>query len=335
VTARRSGLPRQKVIIAEIAAEVHSGEYDIGEPSDGCYSEFVKPSSRGCAAIDVEVAGWLSDRPRGPLLFDTDQSWAIHAEPGGYSIVFRLAGSGAEYLQARADDLTTRVSVFVDAKPYAAGAAPRTLDPGSRVVLPTPYCYPLDQILLMHHLAERGSVIVHAAGVVAADGCLLVCGASGAGKTTLAREFMAAGAPGAILSDDRIIVREIGAVGFVAWGTPWPGEAGIARNECAPLDALLFLSREDEPGVSPGATSLSPLDVDGALRRLLPVVSCPWYDERRATAVLSTCERLVTGLPSYELRFRPGGDVVACLSEFAASLPEPGAPRPEGPASHV
>ena len=59
----------------------------------------------------------------------------------------------------------------------------------------------------MNHLAERGGVIVHAAGAVVQGGALVFLGASGAGKSTLSRMFLEAGLGAALLSDDRVILR--------------------------------------------------------------------------------------------------------------------------------
>ena len=171
-----------------------------------------------------------------------------------------------------------------------------------------PVHYPLDQLLLVNHLAPRQGAILHAASAVIDDMALVFAGVSGAGKSTLALSFVAAGLAGSLLSDDRVIVRaDSTRAGMVAWGTPWPGDAKIAHNVSAPIEALLILAKSDQ-------NEVVPLDPGAAMRRLMPAVSCPWYDKARGSQVLDTCARLVETLPCYELRFRPGEEVVALLA---------------------
>jgi hypothetical protein len=183
--------------------------------------------------------------------------------------------------------------------------------------LASPFCYPLDETVLMNHLSSRGGVIVHSAGLemnVGGDEIGLVFpGASGAGKTTLSELLLEAGAGTGLLSDDRMILRT-GSDGSVrAWGTPWPGDAGIARNRSVPLRSLLFLIQAD-------ADEIVPLTSGEALRRLMPVVSCPWYDRERFPGVLDTCGNVVTNVPSHELRFTRSGAVAKVLAQHAATL---------------
>ena len=76
------------------------------------------------------------------------------------------------------------------------------------------------------------------------------------------------------------------------------------RNALAPLAAVLFLVKAE-------ANELVPLAAGAAMRRLLPVVSCPWYDAERLPGVLDTCARIVEGIPCYDLRFRPDAEAGA------------------------
>lgn len=259
----------------------------------------------------------------------------------GYRLSFFLIGSREPHTVVRADRDTTKVVVHLDERmlrvnPRTATGeeSPVSADP----VLPDPVRYPLDQLLLMNHLASRGGVIVHAAGAVIDGRGLVFPGVSGAGKSSLCRVLLEAGWGDSLLSDDRIILcsaadgdaGESGGAGeaggawtggartvaattaprsggrFDAWGTPWPGDAGIARNACAPLAALLFLVKAE-------VDEVVPLAPGAAMRRLMPVVSCPWYDGERAGLVLDTCARIVEATLCYDLRFRLGGGVVDLL----------------------
>lgn len=135
--------------------------------------------------------------------------------------------------------------------------------------------------------------------------------------------FMDAGLGESLLSDDRVVLRssrsenqatrsaprgqEIEREEIGVWGTPWPGDAEVARNASASLDAMLFLVKAE-------SNELRPLSPVAAARRLMPVASCPWYDPERLPGVLDTCSHVVENTPSYELLFRAESEVVEFLT---------------------
>ena len=167
-----------------------------------------------------------------------------------------------------------------------------------------PLLHPVDRVLSMGLLAHRGGFIVHACGWSANGKSVLFPGVSGAGKTTLCRQLMAAGR-GGILSDDRVILRA-GVKGFDAWGTPWPGDAKQARNESAPLAAVCFIEKSPDH-------RLTPIPPAEALRRLMEAASVPWFSPDLRDRVLPLAARLVETVPAFRLGFRPDPGVVACL----------------------
>jgi hypothetical protein len=171
--------------------------------------------------------------------------------------------------------------------------------------------YPVDQILFMYYLASRRGLLVHAAGLAADGRALIFPGVSGAGKSTLTRQFLARGWP-TLLSDDRIIVREMGG-SHVAFGTPWPGDAGVAVNASAPLAAILFPARGEE-------TRIRELSPQAALERLLPATSILWFESELLSSQLETCERLLRSVPAFELAWSPAAGVVDDVLEFMRRL---------------
>jgi hypothetical protein len=171
--------------------------------------------------------------------------------------------------------------------------------------------YPVNQLLLIYYLARRGGLLVHAAGLAADGRALIFPGVSGAGKSTLTRQFLARGRP-TLLSDDRIIVREMGG-GHLAFGTPWPGDAGVAVNASAPLAAILFPARGKE-------TRIRELSPQAALDRLLPATSILWFEPELLASQLETCERLLRAVPAFELAWSPEAGVVDDVVEFVRRL---------------
>jgi len=222
---------------------------------------------------------------------------------GGYRLSFHRE-DGPVHTVVRSDEETACVCIYMEPDPGFC--------PMQSGMCPNPVRYPLDQILLMNHLAPRDGLIVHAAGAVVGGCALVFPGLSGGGKSTLSRLFITAGLGDTLLSDDRVIMRVTQGLEeserVTAWGTPWPGDARVARNTGAPLAALLFLTKAQE-------NKVMPLDASSAMKRLMPVVSCPWYDRARSDQVLATCARVVESLPCFELHSRPEAHVVEMLTE--------------------
>lgn len=260
--------------------------------------------------IDISVVTTLCPVTESPVSFGAGDVWRVQVEPSGYVLSFYRIGEERPHTVARVDADTTRVTVHVDQEVL--------LGESCSMGLPNPVRYPLDQLLLMNHLASRGGVIAHAAGVIVDEQVLVFCGRSGAGKSTVSRLFLAAGLGEAVLSDDRVILRTASeGVGSVmdggqarvqVWGTPWPGDAGLARNLGAPLGGLFFLAQAAE-------TALTPLDAGAAMRRLVPVVSGPWYDREKGGQVMATCARLVEEFLCFDLHFRVHEEVVRLMTE--------------------
>ena len=114
------------------------------------------------------------------------------------------------------------------------------------------------------------------------------------------------------LSDDRIVVRKIGD-GVKAFGTPWPGEGGIAVNSSTDLAAMLFIIHGSD-------NRMRALEPGAALERLFQVASIPWYNAGMRDPLLGLCEQLVKQVPCYEFAFRPDASAAAAVKEFAGEM---------------
>ncbi|MCX7009607.1 MAG: hypothetical protein NTY53_20580 [Kiritimatiellaeota bacterium] len=174
-----------------------------------------------------------------------------------------------------------------------------------------PVIYPLDQLLLMYHMASRQGAIFHAAGAFREGHGALFLGRSRAGKSTVSRQLDAHGGF-RVVSDDRIIVRKL-AEGYAAFGTPWPGEAKIARNESAPLAALFFLHKSPD-------NRIVPLKPQLAFERMLPVASIPWFDPDVFPLVLEYLEKLSAEVPAFDLHFKPTPEIADDIDRVLRSV---------------
>jgi len=119
-----------------------------------------------------------------------------------------------------------------------------------------PFFGPTMELLLMHYLAQKRGVLLHACGIVIEDKGILFVGESGAGKSTLATMWDQENGVD-ILSDDRTIVRKKGRQ-FWMYGTPWHGEASFGSPREARLERIFFLSHGRENSVKE-MTGLDPV----------------------------------------------------------------------------
>jgi hypothetical protein len=275
--------------------------------NESVYKGFIKSSNSQYSNPDVSIRiepGNLPDIQNYNKIFSSGQSWSMYRN-GDH---FWLARDPKKYDKplwiARFDkDFSDEVVV------YCGDELIKKIN--GTVSVDNPFCYPLDQILAMYYLSVNGGVIFHAAGIAVSGKGYVFPGPSGAGKSTICRQFKGRRRV-EILSDDRIIVRQ-GRNGFLIFGTPWPGEEGNALNLCIPLTQIFFLAQ--------GASNrIVDMDRSLVLKKLLKVVSIPWYDKEVVSRILVFCENLLDGVPFAEFQFVPNLEVAAYLEELASSF---------------
>jgi hypothetical protein len=179
---------------------------------------------------------------------------------------------------------------------------------GSRSV-ENPVRYPLDQLLLIHLLSGRGALI-HAAGTILEDKGYIFAGTSGSGKSTLAG-LMSERQGYSLLSDDRVVAGEESGE-LTVYGTPWPGEAGMAENRKAPLERIFIL----EHGRVNRIRELSAPEI---LEKLLPAVSVPWYHQVSLSGTLDFLNTLIQRTPVCVMEFNPDEGAVRHLEEYLSA----------------
>ncbi|MCJ7525859.1 MAG: hypothetical protein MUP71_11675 [Candidatus Aminicenantes bacterium] len=231
-------------------------------------------------------------------VFDTRDSWSLCRDEKSYWLNLAPLGCESPLWIARLDRGARRVDLYCQAGPEEKN--------GKRVIS-LPLVYPLDQLLLMYFLARRRGILAHAAGMVRGGKVFIFPGASGAGKSTFS-QLLAAAKTGKMLSDERMIVREIEGK-MIAFGTPWAGTAGIARNGSAPLAGIFFLKHGK-------SNRIEKLDAIAAADRLLPMISVPWYDPDTAAPIIAFAKRLVVQVPAYEMSFTPDPSAIDFFWKF-------------------
>ena len=179
----------------------------------------------------------------------------------------------------------------------------------SRVV--DPWKAAIDAVLFQHIFINHSGLIIHAGGGTVQGKGMVFAGTSGAGKSTLSA-LLNSSSKNQFFSDERLVVR-FSDHKWNVWGTPWQGTGNIARNETAPLAALVFLRQHE-------TTKITRLTPSQGLHRLLQVVSIPWYSEEWTNKGLAVCEPLVQDIPMFELAFRADETAVQAVEELASGL---------------
>jgi len=272
------------------------------EPQPASYEPFfIEKTVSGTGSLTIDIilkTEFLPSTEGLTEIFEDCGSWAMFKKGIEYSLVLNPSLPDGPECIARFNPRFEKVTV------YCGGID--IVEVAGKKYVRNPFTYPLDQLLLMHILAERGGALIHASGVDFHGRGFMLSGRSGAGKSTLSKKFALQGHE--VLSDDRIVVRKIHGE-FRMFGTPWSGEAGIAKNKDLLLNGIFFIHH----GESNFIRKISPAE---AVKRLMPVTSIPWYDETMMTKILTFCEELVSSCPAYDLFFRPDIDIQDTFKEL-------------------
>jgi hypothetical protein len=217
----------------------------------------------------------------GDLVFDSGAVWRLFRTAEGFRIECTSDVVGtAPYKIATFDESFTRGEISL-----------RTDAVGDVV---DPLEYPLDEVLVAHLLGRGRGVEIHGCGLVDRDGrAYLFAGQSGAGKTTTARLWEHEDV--SVLSDDRIIVREVGSEMHM-FGSPWHGEAELASPASAPLAGVYLLTQADESRVRE-------IPAAEAVARLFACGFPPFHDAKALAFTIEFLDRLAAKVPVRELRF--------------------------------
>lgn len=242
--------------------------------------------------------------PPGPRLFESGGLWRVHDRGSRLLYLFHEPLPAAPLERALDIDRGLRRGVLHLPAEYWRSPAGFALG------------YPLDELLFQHRFALENSLELHACGLALGARSVLLCGSSGAGKTTSARLWLRRRPGTRVLSDDRIVVRSVGR-GFRAHGTPWHGSGRFASDLSRRLTAVFFLHH----AASSEAVRLDRVTAAGELfARAFP----PPWDPRGTRKALETCDRLASRVACFSLGFRPDATAVAAVERALTTL------RPEG-----
>jgi len=267
-----------------------SSEADLPIEAEGSARKFVCTDTVPVSAPEVRIhASWGDPRePAAPdLAFDSGKGlWRFYRTRSGPCFAFTSPALGPlPYQLASFSDDFTRGEVQIRREIF-----------GARLPL-YPLHYPLDEVLMVHLLAQGRGVEVHGSGVILPDGRgILFAGQSGAGKTTLSRMWLAEEGV-KILSDERIIVRKENGCLWM-YGTPWHGDGYIANQGRARLSRIFFLRHGTR-------NELAPVPRSQAVARLFSCGFAPFHDAAGLDFSLQFLDDVSQLCPPDELRFLP------------------------------
>ncbi|MFQ5457261.1 MAG: hypothetical protein ACE5FC_02230 [Myxococcota bacterium] len=286
---------RLALSIGDVRIEVLDRErawrFAPGDP----HADFVVPEE-GPADIRLTVRRGPAAPPAGGgCIYSTEGGlWNLYRDRG--DLLFALgapAEGGNLHRLARVDGAVSQGDVCIT----PAGDAPG--------FHPYPLRYPLDELLLINHLARGRGAILHACGVIApGGGGWLFVGRSGAGKSTLS-DLWAPRAGATILSDDRVILRPEGD-GYRMHGTPWHGDAAASSPRSAPLAGIFLLAHAAENR----ARAARPED---AVAHLLVNCFAPFYDAAGMDWTLAFIAALAERVSVRHLEFLPAPSAIDYL----------------------
>lgn len=244
-----------------------------------------------------DIALRVSSRPLaaespGHLIFDSGMVWRLYDEEGERVFRFWSLGSGPiPYKELRIGSDYRRGEIILH-------------EPWQGTELPDPLEYPLDELLVVHLLGQGMGVELHSCGIVDEAGrAWLFVGHSGAGKSTLARLWSNRNVT--VLSDDRIILREIDGV-IRIFGTPWHGEAGFALSTHAPLQGIFVI----EHGEGNQFETLSSIS---AVSELLSRAFLPFHEATALETAMNVLARVAETLPCRRFHFTPDDSAIDTL----------------------
>jgi len=108
--------------------------------------------------------------------------------------------------------------------------------------------------LLAERLIDYGVLLMHGSALCMDGQAYIFTAKSGVGKSTHARLWREAfGDRVWMINDDKPMLR-VGDHSVLVYGTPWNGKHRLGRNACAPLKAVIGLSRAEDNSIRPASS---------------------------------------------------------------------------------
>jgi hypothetical protein len=292
----------------------HRSEFRVGGVAVGIAGQYnydvtlvpsLEPFRVQTQVSDINIRVEWADRlgsAKGRKLFDSGSVWHLYEDEAGFRFDFSTPPLGERPYKRLLVDGSFRQAILQMSEECFAAASFSAI----------PLDYPLDELLIMHRLAQEKAIELHACGIVRADGTgNLLVGHSGAGKSTITR-LWTAHEDVEVLSDDRIIVRRNlsdSLADIRMYGTPWHGEAKYASPGSAPL-ARIFILHHGHGNV------LTRLPPSRAVAELFARSFVPFHRHEYVDSALAFLQEVVDAVPCYRYAFEPNESAVERILEI-------------------
>ncbi|MBD3386649.1 hypothetical protein GF407_17230 [candidate division KSB1 bacterium] len=167
--------------------------------------------------------------------------------------------------------------------------------------------FPSDQIWLGQLLPDRNGFYLHSSGLLLNGHGLLFVGHSEAGKSTISKMLLKAGAE--LLCDDRNIVKNEKNE-WKVYGTWSHGELPMVSPAHAPLFGIFILQKSDRNHI--GLIKNQQQRFHSIMECIIrPFVTLSWWDK-----VIPLIHRLGQNVPVFQIEFTQDGKIVKFLQEL-------------------
>lgn len=160
-----------------------------------------------------------------------------------------------------------------------------------------PLAYPLDGLILYYLTVIKGDIFIHGSGVEFNNKGFLFTGASGRGKTTMAKLWNENG--GKVIHDDRIIIRNI-QNRYIMFNTPVYNNENPARTY---LDKIFVIFHGDQ-------NDLQKVKGANALTNLMANCIQHNWSHVNINRLTGSLLKMINQLPVYKLYFKPDKSVI-------------------------
>ena len=258
------------------------------------------------AGIKMKIAGEALPE-RGPLQpfacghFDKpDVSVTLVSQPASIEPAYHYTDRGVHW--AKLDDGRKYYCFFRDDGIIISGALV-SRDWGNIEVYANPnatyaeyFMKPTLEAIFYSVCLLHNGIVLHSAAVEWDGSGIVFSAPSGTGKSTQADLWVKHYSAGYI-NGDRPLLKFIGGELF-GCGTAWSGSAGLYRNVCVPMAALVFLEQYPE-------NRICPLDPAEALKRILPRCFLPYHDREIMALAMDIIDAIVLRTACWRLQCTP------------------------------
>ena len=138
----------------------------------------------------------------------------------------------------------------------------------------------------------------------------LFLGHSGTGKSTHARQWLAAFEDAWLLNDDNPILRVMDNGEVRVYGSPWSGKTPCYKNESAPVGGIIKLSQAPE-------NKIQTISLPQAYAYMLSSASGLKMEQTMADNMFETIKHIITHIPCYHLACLPNEEAAkVCWAEI-------------------